>query len=62
MRYEEPDGRNRWDSPLFMIFPDQELDKEKIFSTLFDKAAPKPNKSTQNVSIVCCIKLFFVIN
>ncbi|XP_045483205.1 protein KTI12 homolog [Harmonia axyridis] len=51
LRYEEPDGNNRWDAPLFMIFPDQELDKDKIYSTLFDKEAPKPNKSTQNAPL-----------
>ncbi|KAK9884020.1 hypothetical protein WA026_004955 [Henosepilachna vigintioctopunctata] len=51
MRYEEPDGRNRWDSPLFLVFPDQELDKEAIFASLFDKAPPPPNKSTENAPL-----------
>lgn len=48
MRYEEPEGRNRWDAPLFMIFPEQILDKDAIYSSLFKKSAPKPNMSTQN--------------
>lgn len=48
MRYEEPNGSNRWDSPLFMIFPEQELDKEAIYISLFKKKPPKPNMSTQN--------------
>lgn len=48
MRYEEPNGSNRWDSPLYMIFPDQELDKNEIYTSLFKKKAPKPNMSTQN--------------
>lgn len=48
MRYEEPNGNNRWDSPLFMIFPDQKLDKNEIYTSLFKKKAPKPNMSTQN--------------
>ncbi|KAL3286694.1 hypothetical protein HHI36_001189 [Cryptolaemus montrouzieri] len=48
MRYEEPDSRNRWDTPLFLVFPDQELDKEAIFKCLFEKTPPPPNKSTQN--------------
>lgn len=26
-RFEEPDGRNRWDSPLFTILPDDDLTK-----------------------------------
>nr|CAI5832535.1 unnamed protein product [Callosobruchus analis] len=48
MRYEEPDGRNRWDAPLFMIFPEQTLDKAEIYASLFKKKLPKPNMSTQN--------------
>ncbi|CAH1968214.1 unnamed protein product [Acanthoscelides obtectus] len=48
MRYEEPDGRNRWDAPLFMIFPDQTLSKDDIYAALFKKKLPKPNMATQN--------------
>ncbi|KAJ8927887.1 hypothetical protein NQ314_019631 [Rhamnusium bicolor] len=48
MRYEEPEGRNRWDAPLFMIFPEQNLDKDTLYSSLFKKPLPKPNMSTQN--------------
>nr|CAH7713296.1 unnamed protein product [Callosobruchus chinensis] len=48
MRYEEPDGRNRWDAPLFIIFPEQTLDKDEIYASLFKKKLPKPNMSTQN--------------
>ncbi|KAJ8954070.1 hypothetical protein NQ318_004375 [Aromia moschata] len=48
MRYEEPEGRNRWDAPLFMIFPEQDLDKDAIYTSLFKKGLPKPNMSTQN--------------
>lgn len=51
MRYESPDSKNRWDSPLFLIFPEQQLDKESVFNCLFNKAPPPPNMSTQNVSI-----------
>lgn len=50
MRYESPEARNRWDSPLFVVFPNQELDKDAIYSSLFDKCPPTPNMSTQNVS------------
>ncbi|KAG5887931.1 hypothetical protein JTB14_003027 [Gonioctena quinquepunctata] len=48
MRYEDPDIRNRWDSPLFMVFPDHTLDIEEISESLFRKGRPKPNMSTQN--------------
>lgn len=51
MRYENPDEKNRWDAPLFMVFPEKELDKEDILNCLFNKAPPPPNLSTQNVSI-----------
>ncbi|XP_066155266.1 protein KTI12 homolog [Euwallacea fornicatus] len=48
MRYEDPDGKNRWDSPLFTIYPQTDLDFSQIYSSLFKKAPPKPNQSTQN--------------
>lgn len=48
MRYEDPNGNNRWDAPLFTIFPQQELDLDGIYACLFKKKAPKPNLSTQN--------------
>jgi len=51
MRYENPDGKNRWDSPLFMIFPDQTLDLKAISECLFDKKPPPPNQSTQNAPL-----------
>lgn len=50
-RYENPDGRNRWDAPLFMVFPTDELNKESVYNCLFNKAPPPPNMSTQNVSM-----------
>lgn len=50
MRYESPDSKNRWDSPLFLVFPNQELDRDSMYSCLFDRAPPPPNMSTQNVS------------
>lgn len=48
MRYEEPNANNRWDSPLFMVFPHQKLDTDSIFISLFEKKPPKPNLSTEN--------------
>ncbi|KAK4884895.1 hypothetical protein RN001_001166 [Aquatica leii] len=48
MRYEEPDDRNRWDSPLFMVFPTHTLDMKVLSECLFDKKPPPPNQSTQN--------------
>lgn len=50
MRYEEPDGKNRWDAPLFIVPDDAQLDFEAINDCLFEKKAPPPNLSTQNVS------------
>ncbi|KAJ3645038.1 hypothetical protein Zmor_022728 [Zophobas morio] len=51
MRYEEPERKNRWDSPLFVVFPQQDLNTEGIRSALFDEAPPPPNMSTQNPSL-----------
>nr|CAG4649526.1 EOG090X0A11 [Scapholeberis mucronata]SVE93758.1 EOG090X0A11 [Scapholeberis mucronata] len=51
MRYEAPDGRNRWDSPLFTIQPEDELPYEKISEVLFDRKAPSPNQSTQSLPL-----------
>lgn len=50
MRYEDPHVNNRWDAPLFITFPDQDLQIEDIYKALFKTKAPPPNMSTQNVS------------
>ncbi|XP_033211716.1 protein KTI12 homolog [Belonocnema kinseyi] len=47
MRYEAPDSRNRWDSPLFAVLPEDELRFEEMYNALFKVKAPKPNMSTQ---------------
>ena len=49
-RYEPPEGRNRWDAPLFELTPDAELPLEQIADYLANKRPPPPNKSTVNVS------------
>ena len=61
LRYEAPDSRNRWDSPLFTIHPDEELPFEHICGALFERKAPPPNQSTQSVSHSkqYCLKDFF---
>jgi len=46
MRYEEPNGQSRWDSPLFTVQIDGELDLEDIDCALFKSKAPPPNLST----------------
>ncbi|KAI4467191.1 hypothetical protein MML48_2g00013203 [Holotrichia oblita] len=51
MRYEEPDGKNRWDSPLFVTFSDRILEFEEISKALLGKKAPPPNMSTQNAPL-----------
>lgn len=48
-RFEEPLSNNRWDTPLFTVFPEAELEFESINMTLFEKKPPPPNLSTQNV-------------
>ncbi|MBN3280868.1 KTI12 protein, partial [Polyodon spathula] len=48
MRFEAPDSRNRWDSPLFTIQKDDTLPFEAISDAIFHKKAPPPNQSTQS--------------
>ncbi|KAI8376154.1 chromatin associated protein KTI12 [Radiomyces spectabilis] len=46
-RYEEPDGRNRWDSPLFtVIYDDQTVPGDKIWDAVILRKPPPPNLST----------------
>ncbi|XP_061577839.1 protein KTI12 homolog [Cololabis saira] len=47
-RFEAPDSRNRWDSPLFTILKDDELPLQDISDALFKRKAPRPNQSTQS--------------
>ncbi|XP_069019516.1 protein KTI12 homolog isoform X1 [Embiotoca jacksoni] len=47
-RFEAPDSRNRWDSPLFTILKDEALHFEAISDALFRRKAPPPNQSTQS--------------
>ncbi|KAI8062540.1 elongator complex associated protein Kti2 [Gongronella butleri] len=46
-RYEEPDGRNRWDSPLFtVIYDDASIPGDAIWDAVIMKKPPPPNLST----------------
>jgi len=46
MRYEQPNSQNRWDSPLFIVHPEDELPLEQIDAALWKSKAPPPNAST----------------
>lgn len=46
MRFEAPVGKNRWDSPLFTVLPEDALPFEAICDALFHRKAPPPNMST----------------
>ncbi|XP_061078322.1 protein KTI12 homolog [Conger conger] len=48
MRFEAPDSRNRWDSPLFAIQKDDVLPLDAIADAIFHRKAPPPNQSTQS--------------
>lgn len=48
LRFEAPDSRNRWDSPLFTILKDDTLPFEAISDALFKRKAPPANQSTQS--------------
>ncbi|KAK3930512.1 Protein KTI12-like protein [Frankliniella fusca] len=51
MRYEAPDNRNRWDSPLIVVQAEDTLPAEKLSCALFDRKPPPPNLSTQNAPL-----------
>ncbi|KAJ8248780.1 hypothetical protein GJAV_G00227650 [Gymnothorax javanicus] len=48
MRFEAPDSRNRWDSPLFAVQKEDEPPFEAIADAIFHRKAPPPNQSTQS--------------
>ncbi|XP_041966284.1 protein KTI12 homolog [Alosa sapidissima] len=48
LRFEAPDSRNRWDSPLFTIQKEDTLPFETISDAIFKRKAPPPNQSTQS--------------
>ena len=48
MRFEPPDSKNRWDSPLFTIYPDDPLPSQEIVDALLKRKPPPPNQSTQS--------------
>lgn len=52
MRYEEPNGSSRWDSPLFVIQKDDTLPYEAIADTLLKRKPPPQNASTLPVSFL----------
>ncbi|PKY42354.1 chromatin associated protein KTI12 [Rhizophagus irregularis] len=46
-RFEEPDDRNRWDSPLFTVFyNDEAVPFDGIWDAVINKKAKPPNLST----------------
>lgn len=47
-RFESPDSRNRWDYPLFILYPSDPLPGEEICNALFHRKPPPPNQSTQS--------------
>lgn len=55
MRYEEPQSNNRWDSPLVVALPEDALDVEAIYKSLYETRPLPPNQSTQNVRGSCIL-------
>ncbi|XP_067004053.2 protein KTI12 homolog [Anabrus simplex] len=47
MRYEAPDSRNRWDSPLVTVFLKDDLPFENVYQLLYERKPPPPNQSVQ---------------
>lgn len=56
VRFEEPDSRTKWDSPLFVVVPDDtKLPEDEIWDAVILKKPKPPNMSTVVVTI--CIPL-----
>ena len=49
LRFECPHSTNRWDSPLFIVRPTEDLPFEAINDALYSRKAPAPNQSTLSV-------------
>jgi len=61
-RFEEPDSRNRWDSPLFTLLPDDNIEDfaQNIVDALILRKAPPPNLSTISVNIIYQLLLIII--
>lgn len=46
-RFEAPDSRNRWDNPLFVLYPADPLPGDDLIGALLHRKPPPPNQSTQ---------------
>ncbi|XP_014244356.1 protein KTI12 homolog [Cimex lectularius] len=51
LRYEAPDNRNRWDSPLVTLQAGDLLNGLSIYEALFLRKPPPPNQSTQTAPL-----------
>ena len=47
LRFEEPDSRNRWDSPLLYLMSDSSVPLQDLYDALYCRKPPPPNQSTQ---------------
>ncbi|KAF4077936.1 hypothetical protein AMELA_G00193630 [Ameiurus melas] len=48
LRFEAPDSRNRWDSPLFTLQKEDRLPFEAVSDAVLRRKAPPRNQSTQS--------------
>lgn len=51
-RYEEPNGMTRWDSPLFIVVPDDTLPYKEMWNSMINQEPQKPNAATLKRSAV----------
>lgn len=61
-RYESPNVSNRWEQPLIQIEFGTELPFESIDNAIFKSSKPKPNRSTQALSLTTDNFLFELDN
>jgi len=47
MRFETPNPRNKWDSLLVVLHPEEPIPFDTLRNYLYEKSGPKPNMATQ---------------
>ncbi|XP_046859441.1 protein KTI12 homolog isoform X2 [Xenia sp. Carnegie-2017] len=47
MRFEPPDSKNRWDSPLFTVQVKDVLPMDAIYDAVINRIPPPPNQATE---------------
>ena len=58
-RFEVPDSRNRWDSPIFTVHATDSVPFDQVHQVLYHRVPAPPNLSTLPVSIKHLLRIIF---